>query len=57
MSRRDHTLAVTVGPWGGFGVSGKWKVGWRVNLGYAAVTYYAADTTDVLDAWLKASGC
>ena len=49
----DRTLAVTVCSWGGVWFMGKRGLVWRLCLGFVAITYFPAEFTQVLDAWLE----
>lgn len=53
---RERTLAVTWGPWGGIWFTGDRRIVWRLCLGFVAFTYFPAEMTQVLDAWLKSEG-
>jgi len=48
---QDRTFAVTFGRWGGFYRKGKPGF-WRVCLGFVAVTYFRAEFTQVVAAWI-----
>ena len=52
---KDRTLALTVGQWGGV-----YKMGgagcWRLCLGFVAITYFRAEFTQVMAAWLDKVG-
>lgn len=54
--RRERTVAITVGPWGGVWATGKRGLIWRLCLGFVAITYVPAEMTQILDAWLKSEG-
>lgn len=51
-AKRERTLAVTWGPWGGFYANGKRGLIWRVCLGFVAITYIPAEMTQILGGWL-----
>lgn len=55
-AKRERTLAVTVGPWGGVWFTGKRGLICRLCLGFVAITYVPAEMTQILDAWLKSEG-
>ncbi len=52
-ARRERTIAVTVGPWGGVWVTGKRGLIWRLCLGFVAITYVPAEMTQILDVWMR----
>ena len=47
----DRTLALTIGQWGGFYKRGT-KGFWRICFGFVAVTYFRAEFSQVVAAWL-----
>lgn len=55
-TKRERTIAVTWGPWGGVWTYGKRGLCWRVCLGFVALTYVPAEMTQILEAWLDRGG-
>lgn len=51
-TKRERTLAVTVGPWGGVWFTGKRGLLWRLCLGFVAITYVPAEMTQILERWI-----
>lgn len=51
---KGRTLQFSTGRYGGFYTNRGY--GWRLCLGWFAITYWAADIDDILEAGLKAMG-
>lgn len=55
-AKRERTIAITWGPWGGIWKCGERGLIWRLCLGFVAITYVPAEMTQILDAWLTKDG-